>query len=159
MARAFVLAHCLGDDILCALNGIGSRLHLTLNKSFGSFLGALLTSQHDECGKRFESLFTSHLSLSAALGFEWQIDVLECLGIVTFGDSLLEFGSHLPLLGDSLADSILALFHLAPFCSQITYGGYLHLVERTGALFAIAGDKWNSAPLVEEFDSILYAAL
>ena len=141
------------------MDSIGGSLYFALDKALGSFVGTLFPTEHDESCERFESLFSSHLSLCSALGLVWQIDVLECLCIVALGDTFFQFGSHLPLLGDGLADGVLALFHLAPFCSQITYGGYLHFIERTGALFAIAGDKWNSAPLVEELNGVLYAAL
>ena len=159
MARAFVLAHHLGNDILCALYSVGSRLHFALDKSFGSIVGTLFTSEHNESCKRFESLLTSNLSFCSALWLEWQIDVLESLHIVALSDTFFQFGSHLPLFGDGFADSVLALFHLAPFVSHLTDGCYLHFVERTGALLSVAGDKWDCAPLVEEFDGVLYASL
>ena len=90
LSRAFILAHHFGYYILCPLYGIGSRLHLALDKPLCSFLGTLLPAKHDERGERFESLLTCHLRLGATLGFVWQIYVLKSFSIVTFGDSLLK---------------------------------------------------------------------
>ena len=93
-------------------------------------------------------MFAGDLGAGAALGFIGEVDILELGGIPALVDALLQLGRHLALFGDGAHNGLLALLYLKQLFVTVADGGYLNLVESTGALLAIAGDEGDGTTLV-----------
>ena len=151
LARAFVLADHLGNDVLSPTeSGFGRGDGIATNKTLSGSLGVALTLLEQDLGQRLQALLAGHLGTGAALGAERQVDVLQLGGIPRLVDALLQLGRQLVLLADGLQDGLLAAGQLAQLVELLADGGYLHFVEAAGALLAVAGNEGNGAPLLEQ---------
>ena len=105
-------------------------------------------------GKGLQTLFPCHLGSRPALGFIWQVDILELSGIPTLIDALGEFWCHLFKVGNGLDDGLLALQDVLETFVLVADGCDLNLVEPARSFLAITGDEWYRTPFVEQGEGI-----
>ena len=98
----------------------------------------LFALQQQNLCERFQSLFTGYLCPCASTWLVGHVDILQQVGIPALVDTFLQFRCHLALLLYRLRDRFLTFLYFPESLALFADGSYLHLVEATGTLFAVA---------------------
>ena len=157
LARAFVLAHHLGDDVHGTLHGVLGRVNalLLVDERLCLVQNRVGKLPQEPCCHWFESGFACHLGTCAALLLVGQVDVLQFGGVPAALDATLQLVGHLALLLDGREDGLLALLQFLEFVETVADACHLHLVHSTAPLLAVAADERYGGSLFEQFHHVL----
>ena len=101
-------------------------------------------------------MLASHLSARAPFGLEGKIEVLELGGVPAGCDACFELWSQALLLAYGFDNRLLAFGNFLEAVVLLGNGSYLHLVERSGALLAVACYEGDCGAVVEEAEGALH---
>ena len=153
-----IVGQPLGQDVPGPLQGSSRIRHplVRIDKRQGSILrrpdGQRL-GRH-QVGQRLQSPFPGNGGLGAPLGLVGEVEVLQ-LGLLARGlDPLPQLRGQLALFLDGLEDRQLALLKFAEIGKTLFNGADLDLIQLIGALLAVAGDKGDGGPLLQEFHGV-----
>ncbi len=153
--RVLVLAYHLGDDVTGAGQRLLDRGHSLLLVDIPGRLGRdvqrrILVLGQDRQRQRLQALFLGDGGAGAPFGTEGKIDVFQHRHGLGSHDLFVELIGQKPPLDEGGKDRGLSLVQLKELFETIPDGGDGDLVQRTGRLFPIPGDKGNRAPLGKE---------
>ena len=153
-----IIADPLGDNIVCALQGVGKRLHALFRVDIGCRRilrsGAIALLREEQRRERLKPLFLGDGRAGTALGLVGTVKVLdlgERLRRVDGGGKLV---GQLLLLGDARLNALLAFGEIAQIGKTLLKCAQGGVVHRAVQLLAVAGDERNGVALVEQSDDI-----
>src|SRR6266446_7566346 len=133
----------------------GGRINHTLARfdiPASHLFRALVGPREKRLCQRLETRFACDLSLRPPFGPIGQIEILEtCLAIRRL-DRLLEHGVELSLLTDAFEDRGATLVQVAQISQPLLERTQLGVIERSGRLLPVAGNKGHGRSAVEQRD-------
>jgi len=117
---------------------------------FGFLFGAQRRVIHQRIGQGFQTCFTRHLRLGAALGLIGQIQILQTLLGLRSGNVSGQLRRELALLFNALVNRAAASFQFAQIRQALIQQAQLRVVEIAGRFLAITGDKRHGRAFVQQ---------
>ena len=155
-AAGSIIGDSLSDDILRPGQRGGCVGDLVVKVRSGGFLGVKRSVLfQNRIGQRLQAPGLGDAGAGLALGFIGAVDVLDLGQGLGLGQRGGQFGRHGPLLGDGGGDFLLALIEAAQIFQTVAQIAQYLIVHRAGGLLAVAGDKGDGVPLVDQFNSPL----
>ena len=150
-------------DALCQnIHGPGNRF---LRGAHAAFLGDIGRSrllqrlprhlQADQIGKRLQSFFLGNHSPGTALWLIRAVQILHRNQSLSLPYLPLQLRRQLLLLGNGNNDLLLSLLQIAQILEPLVQRPENLVIQRTGSLFSISGNKGNGIPLVDQFHGSL----
>ena len=141
VAHGLVLAHPLGNDVLCPGNSCLKVGHLVGDIGARTRLDVVAVLRHDDFGQGLETTLAGHLRTGAALGLERQVDVFEGIGAPAIGDFERELVGELVLSFDRLEDGRLALLQVVVIVEAGIDRLDGHIIEPACGFLAVTADE------------------
>ena len=153
-----VLGEALHEDLARAFEGRGDIRHALagVDERGGAGVRVLGRIGQEPVGQWFEPRLAGDLGLGPALGLVGEIQVLQALLGVRRLNVRAQFRGELALLGDAREDAGPPLGELAEIDQALLQVAELGVIEATGDLLAVAGDKGHRSALVQQPDGRLY---
>ena len=156
IAHTLVLVHAFGQNVPGTLQSICHRGNLLRDVCLGILLRITIGTVQYGIRQGFKATLASHLGTSLALGFVGQVYVLQFGGIPTGADSFFQFVGQFALLLYGLQDVLLAMDEFLELLVLLCYFGYLHLVQTTRGLLAVAGNEGDGGTAVQQAKCLFY---
>ena len=155
-----VVGKALGQNVTGSIQGgccIGN-IFIGINEGKGRFLSSSCRQLLgcDDVGQRLQSPFPGNRRLGAPLRFVRQIQVFHLSFLARVFDPFPQLRGQLPLLIDGFEYRDLALLQFTEVGELFLNRTDLHLVKLTGMLLAVAGDKGDRGPLLQQFGSMFH---
>ena len=155
-AAGGIIGDSLGDDILRPGQRGGCVGDLVVKVRSGGFFGVKRSVLfQNRVGQRLQAPGLGDAGAGLALGLIGAVDVLDLGQSLGLGQRGGQFGRHGPLLGDGGGDFLLALIEAAQIFQTVAQIAQHLIVHRAGGLLAVAGDKGDGVPLIDQFNSPL----
>ena len=157
-AQGGVVADLLGNDVGGAGEGVFGGLDaffgIDVIRRLGDGIGAVALLGEQDFGQGLQAFFLRHGRAGAALGLIGAIEILEFGEGADRGDGGREFVRQLALLGNGRKDRLAALLQRAKILQPRLERAQDRVVHGAVELFAVARDKGDRVPLVQQADDV-----
>ena len=121
----------------------------------GREIGKRLVASPNAERQRLEALFAGFGGFAALFRLEWEVQILESLGMVGRTNGGGQIGGEFPLALDRLEDRLFSLGKLTQALNAKLDLADHNFVQVAGGFFAVAGDEGNGVPHVQELNDAL----